>query len=216
MANSGGTTRKRATQKIERSPAEWRITGVTKKTREAVARAARKDKISIGKWVDRTLREAAEMRLKGGPPGLVLPPELLDTLHDISRNVEQLNERRSFGAQTLQQVQDVATELGEQVSSAYESLAKRADPAIDEVRSRTKETLEDAARWRAGLTDKLRNAAGGIERLQQLVMGHESSTGKRANIKQNQGSTARNRQLKRGGASASSTTRPRRRQSKQP
>lgn len=188
MPKTGDTPRK-TTRTTRRPTSDWNIVGVTKKTREAVARAAKKDELPVGKWVDRTLREAAEMRLKGGPPGLALPPELLETLNDLSRNMKELSERRSLGAQTLQQVQEVAAELGEQVSSAYDALVKRADPAIGEMRSRTKETLEEAAKWRAGLTEKLKNATGGIERLQKLVTGQDGSPGKGARTKRKKPST---------------------------
>ena len=155
----------------KRAAASWTLYGVSKKTRDAVRRAAEKDGVNIGAWVDRTLRESAESRLKGGPANLALPPELLDTLSDLSERVKALTEKHSFGSQALQQMQHTASELGEQVTHTYDSVAKRADQAIDELRSWTDETMQDAAKWGTGMIDSLKNVAAGIERLQNLLPG---------------------------------------------
>jgi hypothetical protein len=171
MAKPSAPAKAKAT--VKRLAATWTLYGVSAETRKVVGRAAKKTQMPIGKWVDRTLREAAETQLKGGTPNLALPADLLETLSDLSQRVKALSERRSFGGQTLQQVQDTASELGDQASSAYHVLAKRADTAIADLRSWTDETVQDAAKWGSGVIEQLKSAAQGIERLQSRLTGRE-------------------------------------------
>lgn len=166
--------KKTGASKAKKMPSTWTVHGVSKRTRSTVARAAKKDEMPIGKWVDRTLGEAAETRLKGGPPGLALPPEFLNTLNELSENLKTLSEQRTLGSQAIQQVQKTATEFGEQVSSTYAALIKRADAAIDDVRSWTDEPREEAAKWGTRVIEEFKGVAGGIERLQNLVGLQES------------------------------------------
>ena len=176
MANRSGTTGSKTTgTTAKRSPQKWTVTGVSKKTQDAVARAAKKDGVAVGKWVDRTLRSAAEGRLKGADSGLALPPDLLDTLSELSEHVKQLSERRSLGGQALHQAQETASDLSDQISSTYDGLIKRADAALDEIRSWTDETLEDAAKLGTGVIEQIKGIAGGIEKLQKLVTSREKA-----------------------------------------
>ena len=171
--------KKTGASKAKKMPSTWTVHGVSKRTRSTVARAAKKDEMPIGKWVDRTLGEAAKTRLKGDPPGLALPPELLNTLSELSENLKTLSEQRTLGSQAIQQVQKTATEFGEQVFSTYAALIKRADAAIDDVRSWdvrswTDEPREEVAKWGTRVIEELKGVAGGIERLQNLVGLQES------------------------------------------
>lgn len=176
MANRGGTTSSQTKgTTARRSPQKWTVSGVSKETREAVARAAKKDGMPVGKWVDTTLRVTAETRLKGGFPSLALPPDLLDTLSELSERVKELSERRSLGGQALAHAQETASDLSNQISATYDAVIKRADTAIDDIRSWTDETLDDAAKLGTSVIEQIKSAAGGIERLQKLVTSREKA-----------------------------------------
>lgn len=161
MANTSKTeSPKTSKPRAKRSPSRWTITGVTKKTREAVERAAKKDEIPVGKWIDRTLRDAAERQLQGGPPAQALPSGLLDTLNDLTQRVKALGE----GSQALQHVQKTASELGDHVSSTYDSLSKQTEKAVDDVRTWMDKTLEETAKWGAGAIEQLKAATAALQK----------------------------------------------------
>lgn len=171
MAKRDGVSSKRIRKvKVNVATSRWTLAGVNIETREAVARAAKKDGVPIGTWVDQILRETAEMRLKvGGPRALALPPGLLDILTDLSQRVRELSERGPIGNKALQRVHVTASELGDQISSTYDAVVKRADSAIAEVRSWTDGRFDDAVKWGTGVIEQLKSAANGIERLQTFV-----------------------------------------------
>ena len=146
--------------RTKRSPSRWTITGVTKKTREAVERAAKKDEIPVGKWIDRTLRDAAERQLQGGPPAQALPSGLLDTLNDLTQRVKALGE----GSQALQQVQKTASELGDHVTSTYDALSKQTEKAVEDVRTWMDKTLEETAKWGGGVIEQLKTATATLQK----------------------------------------------------
>jgi hypothetical protein len=174
MAKNGTSTTKRATRKTTpRAGRSWPGGNISKQTQEMVARAAEKQQMSVQKWVDDTLREAAETTLKGGYPVLALPSELLHTLSDLSHRMRELSERRSLGDRALNQFQVSASEVGDQVSSAYDALAKRADSAIEEIRSWTDKRLVDSGKLGAGVIEQMKGAAEGIVKLQSLVLRSE-------------------------------------------
>jgi hypothetical protein len=174
MAKNGKATTKRATRKTApRAGRRWAGGNVCQQTRDLVARAAEKEHVSVQKWVDDTLREAAETTLKGGYPILALPSELLHTLSDLSLRMRELSERRAFGDRAIKQVQDSASEVGDQVATAYDALAKRADIAIAELRSWTDKRLVDSGKLGAGVIEQMKGAAEGIVKLQSLVLRSE-------------------------------------------
>lgn len=163
-----GTTAKRA-------PRTWEVAGVSKKTQDLVTRAAKEDGVAVGKWVDTALRGAAESRLKGGPGALVVPSDLLNTLSRLSEQVKDLSERRSLGGRAFNQAQETASELSDQISSAYDAVIKHADAALDDLKSWTGETLEDAAKVGTTVIEQIKSVAGGIEKLHHLVTGEKTA-----------------------------------------
>ena len=170
MAKNGKDINKRVTKKTaRRSTRGWSTAGVSKETRAMVARAAEKDGMSAETWVEKVLRDAAGATLKGGYPVLALPPDLLHALSDLSQRVKHLSERRPLGDRALQHVHESASEVGDQVSVAYNILVRRADAAIDEIRSWTDKRLIDSGKWGAGVIEQMKSAAEGIVKLQALV-----------------------------------------------
>jgi hypothetical protein len=103
---------------------KWTISGISQKTRKAVAKAARNDGVTIGDWVDETLYEAATMSLKGGTPILSLPPELLATIDEMACKLDQIN-----------------SEL-EKEPERFRSFSKEIRTRMDEMRGRMNGTFE--------------------------------------------------------------------------
>lgn len=88
-ANSRQRDGTSADRTAERS--RWTLSAISPETRAAVRKAASMEGVTISDWVDTTLRAAARDRLKGGTPALALPPDLLATIDDISRKLDQIN-----------------------------------------------------------------------------------------------------------------------------
>jgi hypothetical protein len=70
---------------------KWTVLGVSAETRMAVRKAAQKEQMTIGEWVDKVLGTAAVEALKGGTPLLALPPDLLTTIDDIARKLDRID-----------------------------------------------------------------------------------------------------------------------------
>ena len=170
MAKNDKRFNSKVTKKPQRRPTlSWSAANVSKRTREKVARAAKEEGVSVEKWVEKVLRDSAEATLKGRYSPLALPPDLLHALSDVALRVKQLSERGPFGDRALQHVQASASEVGDHVSSAYDVLVRRADSAIDEIRSWTDKRLIESGKWGAGVIEQMKSAADGIVKLQALV-----------------------------------------------
>ncbi|MDQ2764732.1 MAG: hypothetical protein M3Y22_15035 [Pseudomonadota bacterium] len=65
----------------------WAIRGIEPETRTAATMAARRAGLTVGKWCNRALREAATASLKERTPG----PTLEDTLAKMAAAIEQQN-----------------------------------------------------------------------------------------------------------------------------
>ena len=61
---------------------------------------------------------------------------------------------------------------GDQLMSSLQDMKSRAEPTLDELRSKTDETLE---KWRAGLAEHVGRAVESIQRLQHQLMGQEET-----------------------------------------
>lgn len=67
----------------------WQVKGVDHETREAVRQAARRAGLSIGEWVNRTLRNAATEELTGAK---TLPSRLEDSMQQVLDKLAAIEE----------------------------------------------------------------------------------------------------------------------------
>lgn len=80
----------------------WTVKGVQVETVSAAKKAAKRDGVFLGAWVDRTLRDAATDRLKETPVPAVPADDVMTLLSELTSKVDQLSKRgflgRLFGA----------------------------------------------------------------------------------------------------------------------
>jgi hypothetical protein len=119
----------------------WTLTGVSPKTRTAVQKAAHKEGLSIGAWVDKTLHAAATETLKGGSPLLTLPPDLLAAVADISRKLDGIEHRLEEKSSLLppgdidQITDDFRKRAGQLLNQLQSSTSKATDLVVEHTQS---------------------------------------------------------------------------------
>jgi KaiC/GvpD/RAD55 family RecA-like ATPase len=69
---------------------QWTIKGVSPETRAAVTKAARRDGMKVGAWIDEKLRAAATETLQNSRDVAVRDDELRDQVARLADRVEQL------------------------------------------------------------------------------------------------------------------------------
>lgn len=69
---------------------QWTLKGVSPETRTAATKAAKRAGMTLGAWVDKTLREAAVIALKANPPPAATQDQMLDALAKLTERVEKL------------------------------------------------------------------------------------------------------------------------------
>jgi hypothetical protein len=143
MTNSPAST----TQKIK---TKWTIGAISKDTKAAVKRAAEKDGLTISEWVDRTLHKAAVESLKGGTPGLALPPDLLAAIDDISRKLDHINAEIESNPDRLRALSEEFgnrfDEMRTRMNSSFERMQSSATSLFDSVVERTDAAMTQSKR----------------------------------------------------------------------
>lgn len=90
---TSGTTRKR------NAPAPWNVRGVTEESRSAARLAARREGVTIGAWLDRAIRDAANDQLRGpkvpAEPQADVLARLADTIERQNAHLASLEARRA-------------------------------------------------------------------------------------------------------------------------
>jgi len=138
---------------------KWTISGISPQTRAAVRKAAHKEGTTIGAWVDNTLQAAANNALKGGSPILALPPELLASIDDISRKLDQINRANerdperftSFAPDFGRIVEDLQKGLNDTV----ENLQKTATTIADSVSEQSGTAVEQSKQIAGKTLDRI-------------------------------------------------------------
>ena len=149
--NSAGNTA--ATARRGPAKTKWTITGVSAQTRRAVTKAARKKNQTIGDWVDETLHAAATASLKGGAPILALPPELLSTMDDMARKLDNIN---SEIEQDPERYQSIATDIRTRI----DDLRNRMNGTFERLQVTTKSMVGTLAEQTDSAVSHSRQAAG--------------------------------------------------------
>lgn len=87
----------------ETTSAPWTIRGVNNETRTAVKKAAKKDGLTVGEWVDRTLLDAAKSTLGTDGKPKDVGPTIEEMMSDFMKNYaasQQDQESRMNAIQT--------------------------------------------------------------------------------------------------------------------
>jgi hypothetical protein len=121
-----------------------RAMNISDKTMAAVEKAAAKEKMSVDNWADRALARAAALGKKSNVESL---------LGDISRKLDDIAERQSFGEKANEQLAAAVSDLG----TSFEQIKKRTGRVFDQMRSRTGSTVSDIA-------EKARDVIGQVSR----------------------------------------------------
>ncbi len=70
----------------ETTSSPWTIRGVNNETRNAAKKAAKKEKLTLGEWVDRTLLDAAQNTLGTGGKPKDVGPTIEEMMSDFIKN----------------------------------------------------------------------------------------------------------------------------------
>jgi uncharacterized coiled-coil protein SlyX len=133
-------------------------------TRRVVQKAAEKQRVSAGEWVETTLRKAARNVMMGGPPVLALPDELLDTLSNVSQKITELEDRQAIGVKTVNQLEDAVTDLKPRAAAAMDQLKKFTADMVDHVVSTSENAVSRASEAAATTLETLSNSARAMAR----------------------------------------------------
>jgi hypothetical protein len=76
----------------------WTVKGVEKETIVAAKKAAKRDGVFLGAWVNRVLRDAATDRLKDAPPPAVPQEDVMTAIATLTEKVDAMSDRRGFFA----------------------------------------------------------------------------------------------------------------------
>lgn len=143
----------------ESSRMKWTIGAIAKDTKAAVKRAAAKDGLTISEWVDRTLQNAAADTLKGGTPGLALPPDLLAAIDDISRKLDRIDAE-------IRKDPDRMKALSEEVANRFEEMRTRMNSSFERMQSSANTMFDSVVeRTDAAMTQSKRLADHALERI---------------------------------------------------
>jgi len=128
----------------------WTIRGISPETRSAVKKAAAKDGLTISDWVDRILQRAAADSLKGGTPGLALPPDLLAAIDDISRKLDHIDSEIQRDPERMKALSrefgNRLDELRNRMNGSFERLQSAANSVVDTVVVRTDAAMNQSKR----------------------------------------------------------------------
>jgi hypothetical protein len=134
----------------QKRKAKWTIGPISTDTKAAVKRAAEKDGLTISEWVDRTLHKAAVESLKGGTPGLALPPDLLAAIDDISRKLDHINAEIQRNPDRLRALSDELgnrfDEMRTRMNSSFERMQSSATSLFGSVVERTDAAMTQSKR----------------------------------------------------------------------
>jgi len=164
MNSKTGETQEITRDAATRTPGEpsrtkWTIGAVSTETKAAVRRAAAKDGLTISEWVDRTLHKAATDTLKGGTPGLALPPDLLVAIDDISRKLDHIDSE-------LQKDPDRLGALSNEFNSRFDDLRTRMNGSFERLQSSANTMVESVVgHTDAAVTQSRRMADRALDRI---------------------------------------------------
>lgn len=93
------TKKNKATPSKTKNPTQdtWTVRGVTPETRAAAKKAARRAGMSLGAWVDETLRREATDGLKGNLPAQLVEDQLAQITAKLDALAIDKRERGMFG-----------------------------------------------------------------------------------------------------------------------
>lgn len=145
----------------------WSVKGVDPEAREAAKMAARKAGVTVGVWLNQTIRIAASQQLKSGfseplyppppgpgyahpgydpssspPPGATQPPAL--TLETVLKNIQNLSAK-------IQETEDRTAEAIAPISSRIQELARQ----MDDVRNQDGPAVAPVERALGRLAERL-------------------------------------------------------------
>jgi uncharacterized coiled-coil protein SlyX len=115
-------------------------------TRQAVQKAAKKQGIPAGQWIEKTLQKASRNVLMGGPSVVALPDELLDTLSDISKKITKLAEHQTLDVKVVNQLETSVAELKPRVAAAMDQLKKFTNDMVDQAVSASEKAISQASK----------------------------------------------------------------------
>tara|TARA_R110000868_G_scaffold196613_2_gene442578 strand:- start:964 stop:1401 length:438 start_codon:yes stop_codon:yes gene_type:complete len=92
------TTAKKPSKTItpKSTTAVWSVKGVKKETVIAAKKAAKREGVFLGAWVDRILRDAATNKLKEAPVPAIPETDVMTAIAQLSDKVDAMAEKRSL------------------------------------------------------------------------------------------------------------------------
>lgn len=138
----------------------WSITGVSQKTRTAVRKAAHKEGLSVGAWVDKTLHAVATETIKGGSPLLTLPPDLLMTIADMSRKLDSIEQRlnKKDHASPFNDLDHIADDFRKRSSQLFNQLQSTTSKATDSLVEHAESTMANIREIGSTTTERIKAA----------------------------------------------------------
>ncbi len=103
---------------------QWTVRGVSHETRTAVQMAAKKAGMSLGDWLDTSLRTVATQQLKGA--GKSLPPiRLDDVVTALSKVSERQREQGKVQSRIIEQLAETTKGLTDAQNTRFDRLASQ-------------------------------------------------------------------------------------------
>jgi len=168
---------------------KWTVTGVSPRTQAAVRKAAHKEGVPLGAWVDRTLHAAATDTIKGGTPFLALPPDLLSTIGEIGRKLESIEEQLESQASRfsvpVERIGHAADDFRHRAGEMLDQMQKSSSSVMDSVMEHTDSTVDQIKEISNTTIKRIREATdAAIENARQVAgSGRDDKAGKKPGAK---------------------------------
>ncbi len=107
-----------------KSGLKWTVRGISHETRTAASIAARRAGMSLGAWLEATIRTAATSEIKGeskGPP----PVRFEDVVTALKKVADRQTDQGKVQSQIVEQLATTATDLKEEQNARFDALARQ-------------------------------------------------------------------------------------------
>jgi len=134
---------------------------ISAKTLNAASKAAKARGMSLDKWAEQILAEAAA--------GARQPSNIEARLREISKKLDRLADRQGLGEKANEQLAGAVRELG----ASYNRARKSTKRAMSEAETRASSTAEDLTTKASELLERVRKSAGDLLGPTQAPSGEE-------------------------------------------
>ncbi|MGI9385946.1 MAG: hypothetical protein ACR2OX_00815, partial [Methyloligellaceae bacterium] len=151
-----------ASTRAAQSTPRWAITGVSQQTRNAVRKAAEKEGVPVGTWVNKALRAAVKDGTKGGVSSSSMPPGIHAAMGEITQRLDRIEARvheKMATAPNAADVNQIADEFRRKAGDVFDQMQKSTATVVDNVVEHTDSTVSPIRAMSSSTIERIKAAA---------------------------------------------------------